>query len=483
MGQSVALHGEELGASVEGVTPYLIPAQRREPPSVRGSLAAASRDVAQEHRGYAVELAVVLALDALVVAGALAVTQSVFTAVTAAVAATAWKARGLYDTRIGLSLLDDLPALSGGTAMGLGLALIMTGAWVPVHATTVLVTGLLLLCGVTAGRSLAYATIRRQRATGHIVHRTLVVGAGATASALVERIVAHPESGLRLVGTVADRSGRTAGPLPVLGAPKELATVVRDHRVSDVIIGYGGSSTAELIDVLRAAGPVDAGLYVVPRLFELETRRGDDNIWGLPLVRVRGPANRMVTWRLKRTFDVVMASLALVVAAPVFVAVALAVRLELGPGVFFKQVRVGAGGKTFLLLKFRSLLLTATGDTPPWAVPAEALGRVGRFIRRYSLDELPQLLNVLRGEMSLVGPRPERPEFVEQFSTTLPWYRHRHRVPAGLTGLAAVNGLRGDTSIEDRARFDNWYIDNWSLWLDSKILVRTVWSVLHGSGS
>ncbi|HET7356774.1 MAG TPA: sugar transferase [Nocardioidaceae bacterium] len=476
------MHGENSRASRAAEVERLVPAQRRQPVDVRVLRRALPRAYAPRRGGYPVELAIVLVVDALVVAALLGVTRSLFSAATVAVAAVTWKLKGLYRPRIGLSLLDDLPVLAIGPVIGIGPALVLTRGWTAVHAGLALGTALILVAGMTVGRGLGYAVIRSLRARGRIMHRTLMVGAGAPASALIQRIQEHPESGLRLVGTVADRVPRGPSPLPLLGTPRELADVVRRAWVSDVIIGYGGTSSVDLLDVIRACDTVDTGIYVVPRLFELDQGRRDDHIFGLPLVRVRGPAHRMFTWRLKRAFDVVVAGLGLLVAVPLFVAVALAVRLELGPGVLFRQVRVGAGGRTFWLLKFRSLPEAPPQPDQEWAVAPEGLGPVGRFIRRYSLDEMPQLLNVLRGDMSLVGPRPERPEYVERFSSTMPWYRHRHRVPSGLTGLAAVNGLRGDTSIEDRARFDNWYIDNWSLWLDAKIMVRTVWSVLTGAG-
>lgn len=479
----MTFHGENSGASSAAeVAPVLIPAQRENPPAERVLLRSLPRVAGPRRGGYPVELAIVLAVDAVVVVALLVVTRAVFSAATVAVAAVTWKLMGLYRPRIGLSLLDDLPALAIGPVIGIGPALVLTKGWTAVHAGLALGTALILVAGMTVGRGAAYALIRGLRARGRIVHRTLMVGAGAPATALIQRIQEHPESGLQLVGTVADRVPRGPSPLPVLGTPRELADVVRRAWVSDVIIGYGGTSSVDLLDVIRACDTLDTGIYVVPRLFELDVRRRDDQIFGLPLVRVRGPAHRMLTWRLKRAFDVVMASAGMLVGAPLFLAVALAVRLELGPGVFFRQVRVGSGGRTFQLLKFRSLPDTLPQPDQDWTVAPEGLGPVGRFIRRYSLDEMPQLLNVLRGDMSMVGPRPERPEYVERFCSTMPWYRHRHRVPAGLTGLAAVNGLRGDTSIEDRARFDNWYVDNWSLWLDAKIMVRTVWSVLTGAG-
>jgi len=185
----------------------------------------------------------------------------------------------------------------------------------------------------------------------------------------------------------------------------------------------------------------------------------------------------------KRTMDVLGALVGLLLVLPILLVAAIAVRIEGGPGVIFRQTRVGQHGRHFTLYKLRSLKPeTGEGDVR-WNIDHDSrLGRVGRFIRATAIDELPQLVNVLTGDMSLVGPRPERPHFVEQFSATVPGYAARHRVPVGLTGLAQVNGLRGDTSITARARFDNHYVENWSLWLDVKIMLRTVVQVLSAAG-
>jgi lipopolysaccharide/colanic/teichoic acid biosynthesis glycosyltransferase len=203
-------------------------------------------------------------------------------------------------------------------------------------------------------------------------------------------------------------------------------------------------------------------------------------VWGLPLVRLRAPAFRTPAWRLKRVFDVVVAGFALVLFAPLMAVIAAAVRIETGPGVILRQERVGLDGRPFRLLKFRALQPADDAEAATqWSITHDTrLGRVGRLLRQSSLDELPQLWNILRGDMSIVGPRPERPHFVDQFARLYPRYTARHRVPAGLTGWSQVHGLRGDTSIEDRARFDNYYIENWTLWLDVRICLLTLGAVL-----
>lgn len=405
-------------------------------------------------------------------------------AVTMLGAMATWAFAGLYRRRIALSVLDDLPSLALGILFGLAAAITASavgGHHVFLRAVILVGGGALALA--VAGRCLGYAVILHERVHGHFGRRAVMIADVSHAEALRERICDHPESGICLVGMVADQRSRDTRRLPLLGSPRELARVLRIFDVTDVVIGYGGMPSADLAEVLRTCDRARAEIFMVPRLFEFHRlRRGDDHLWGLPLVRVKRPAQRVVTWRLKRAFDVTAAALALVCAAPLMGAIALAVRLELGPGVIFQQTRIGLNGTRFELLKFRSVRPAPEGGGCSWTPGLGQLGRVGRFIRRYSLDELPQLYNVLRGDMSLVGPRPERPEYVEQFCVDVPPYVHRHRVPVGMTGLSAVNGLRGDTSIEERAHFDNWYIDDWSLWLDIKIMFRTLQAVVRGTG-
>ncbi|NUR85555.1 MAG: sugar transferase, partial [Nonomuraea sp.] len=209
------------------------------------------------------------------------------------------------------------------------------------------------------------------------------------------------------------------------------------------------------------------------------------HLHGYALIPMRPVAQRRPYWLAKRAADVTAASLALVVAAPLLALCLLAVRLEGGPGVLFRQRRVGMDGRHFDMLKIRTLKPTTAHDSATqWTVSESRLsGPIGGFLRKTSLDELPQLWNVITGDMSLVGPRPERPFFVDQFSRQIDRYGQRHRVPVGITGWAQVHGLRGDTSLDERARLDNYYIDEWSLWLDVKIILRTIGCVLRLGGA
>jgi exopolysaccharide biosynthesis polyprenyl glycosylphosphotransferase len=435
--------------------------------------------------GRSIEAGIMVVGDLLAVIPLALLLDPVFVTGTAAIAGVTLKVKGLYNHRIALSVLDDLPSLAAAVLLAVApSALLVPLSGHSMGARTIAFTVVCILFALTVVRGVAYGLILRLRQRGKIDHPTLVLGSGGGTAALAHRIEDHPECGLRVVGTLADDASRAPRGLALLGGSRDLAQTLRRYGVTDLVIGYGGISSAAVVEILRTCDRADVEIYVVPRLFELHAMRGgDDHIWGLPLVRIRRPAQRVSTWRVKRAFDIVVAAAILAVLSPVLAAVAAAVRLELGRPLFFRQVRIGLNGQPFELLKFRSMPAAPPGAERGWTVPAEQIGRVGTVIRRYSLDELPQLINVLRGDMSLVGPRPERPEYVEQFCARIPRYVHRHRVPVGMTGLAAVKGLRGDTSIEDRAQFDNWYIDSWSLWLDIKVMLRTLQSVMRGTGA
>jgi exopolysaccharide biosynthesis polyprenyl glycosylphosphotransferase len=228
---------------------------------------------------------------------------------------------------------------------------------------------------------------------------------------------------------------------------------------------------------------------IVPRLFEnMTTKVGIDHVGGLPLISLQTVDPQGWQFRAKYALDRVIAALCLVVLSPVLLATALAVWISLGRPLLYRQRRVGLDGQEFAMLKFRSMSGGGSEDGLPRLLPGLAPGgvegidrrtRVGKFIRRTSLDELPQLVNVLRGEMSIVGPRPERPEFAEVFERDVYRYAERLRVKSGITGWAQVHGLRGQTSLDDRVEWDNYYIENWSLWLDCKILLLTFRSMLR----
>jgi exopolysaccharide biosynthesis polyprenyl glycosylphosphotransferase len=389
----------------------------------------------------------------------------------------------LHRSRLQLSVLDDVPAylLAAVTA---SFAIALTGAVYGDQTPTsggYLAFGGLCFFFLVAGRMCSYAVVRRLRSSRLAAHPVIIVGAGDVGQRLAEAMLAHPEYGLAAVGFIdSDPPERRAAHsvLPLLGGLSELPDALRRSDVHDVVFAFGAQPDAQLVRVVRACVRMDMQVFVVPRYFELygADRRGRiEMVWGVPLLRIRRWSLRPSRASLKRALDIGLAAVGLLVLSPLMAGCALAVRVDGGPGVVFRQKRVGRNGEVFTLLKFRSMRPTGDDSDLRWSIEGDAgISRVGRFLRRTSLDELPQLINVLRGDMSLVGPRPERPYFVQNFDELFGRYGDRLRIAGGLTGWAQVNGLRGDTSIHDRVMFDNYYIDNWSLWSDIKIMLRTV---------
>ena len=388
-------------------------------------------------------------------------------------------ARGCYRVRFTAqlgSLLSKLVTSVAVTAAGLAAVL------PPVEALVMVRLAPFVAVLLIAARALAGAAVRSMRSST-AGRPTLIIGAGALGNRMAQTLIDHPEYGLYPVGIVDDIEDEELA-IPFLGTTRELATIAERFDVGQVIVAYGKADEARMVDVLRTCERLDAEVWIVPRMFELGTTLGDsDELWGIPVSQLKRQALRTGQWRLKRAFDVVGSLVLLVLTLPVFAVVAAAVKLTSPGPLFFRQARVGQNGRVVDVLKFRSMTVNDDSDKT-WNVTSDArVTWIGRIIRPTSLDELPQLLNVLRGDMSLVGPRPERPHFVELFSADVPGYTHRHRVPVGLTGLAQVNGLRGDTSIADRATFDNRYIEHWSLWGDLVILARTIGAVIRPPAS
>jgi exopolysaccharide biosynthesis polyprenyl glycosylphosphotransferase len=284
---------------------------------------------------------------------------------------------------------------------------------------------------------------------------------------------------------------------PVLGGAEDLARVARETGAQHVVLGFSAAPDRMLIPLVRECEVLGLQVSIVPRLFEsVNVRVALSHLGGLPLFGLHTIDPKGWQFTVKHVLDRVSAGLLLVLLAPLILALSIAVRLSSPGPILFSQRRIGRDGRNFEILKFRSMREDAprvetpaptlvavapdTTDTGPGGVEGEdRRTRVGRFMRRTSLDELPQLLNVLRGEMSLVGPRPERPEFVDLFGSRIHRYQDRHRVKSGITGWAQVCGLRGKTSLRDRVEWDNYYIENWSLALDFRILLMTVASVLQ----
>jgi exopolysaccharide biosynthesis polyprenyl glycosylphosphotransferase len=393
---------------------------------------------------------------------------------------------GLYAPRLTLSVLDQLASLFGRALVAGALVVALKLVAGNVAGEAVVRAAMLYAALAVLGRIIAYPIVRRLRRTLWRSHSVLILGAGRVGGQVAESLLAHPEYGLRPVGFVDDNPLLSVSerPVPLLGGTERLAQILTEGRIRNVVVAFGAIRESNVVDILRTCDRLSCEIFSVPRLYELQALGKDmDRIWSLPVMRMRRAPFRSVTWKFKRVFDVVVAGAALLALAPVMVFCAVAVAVGVGRPVLFRQARVGLDGRQFTLLKFRSLTpVDEEESSSNWNIAQDArMTWMGRLLRRSSLDELPQLWNIVRGDMSLVGPRPERPSFVDQFTNSFPRYMARHRVPAGLTGWAQVHGLRGDTSIEDRARFDNHYIENWSLWQDVTIILRTVAHVAKGS--
>jgi exopolysaccharide biosynthesis polyprenyl glycosylphosphotransferase len=391
-------------------------------------------------------------------------------------------ATGHYRSRITLNIAREARSIAACTAVPL---LVLAAVHIAgVSSEGLIVAGLSVVAAMLVLRCALYALIRRLRAKGVYGERTLIIGAGQIGTTFAATLEEHREYGLRPIGFLDDVDGADL-PLPLFGGVALLRMVLFEERVDRVVVAFGRAREADMVDVLRACEDASVDIHILPRFFELGSAvhaTDVDDVWGFPLVRLRRPVRRTFSRAAKRAFDITVAGIGLLLFSPVYVVLALAVKLSSPGPVHFRQQRVGQRGETVEILKFRSMRVHTDSDTE-WTIAEETVTKVGRVMRVLGLDEIPQLWNIVRGQMSLVGPRPERPFFVEQFKAEIPHYDDRHRVPVGLTGLAQVHGLRGDTSIEERARFDNHYIENWSLWRDLTILMQTLFAVVRNVGS
>jgi exopolysaccharide biosynthesis polyprenyl glycosylphosphotransferase len=333
-----------------------------------------------------------------------------------------------------------------------------------------------LLCGRVFSRYLLL--LSRERGIG--VERVAVLGRGRVQERVAQVLGSRAGLGYVLAGEILQPGG-TPGTLPVLGGADELADAVERHRIDVVIVASPFREVASMLPVLDALAEHQVRVCFVPDLEELLTSslRVRD-IEGLPFLELRQVALGGMDRVVKRTFDVLLSAAMLLVLSPLLAAIALAVRLSSPGPALYRQQRVGRDGRVFRMLKFRTMAPDAERHTGPVFASATDPRRTGfgAWLRSLSLDELPQLYNVLRGDMSLVGPRPERPVFVQEFRNSIPRYFERHKVRSGITGWAQVNGLRGDTPLEERTRYDIHYVENWSLAFDLKILIMTLRSVL-----
>jgi exopolysaccharide biosynthesis polyprenyl glycosylphosphotransferase len=402
--------------------------------------------------------------------------------------ARAWRVRRLQASGMD-GCVEALKVCSLGALLALATAAVL-GADRPVPIGPEL--WLLTAAAVCAARLAMQLAQRRARRRGVLMTPTVVVGAGVVGGHdVVRRLLGSPEYGLRPVGFLDADPMPGAVDLdvgvPVLGGPDDLVEVCADTGAGHVVLAFAYERDHRLVELVKCCYEIGVGVSVVPRLYESVSERGQlDHVGGLALFSPHAIDPRGWQFTVKHTIDRVFALLALMVLSPVLLALALAVRVGSPGPVIFRQRRVGRDGRVFELLKFRTMLagnaarFTPRADVAPGGIEgADRRTRIGRWLRSSSLDELLQLVNVLRGEMSLIGPRPERPEFAEQFAREIQGYDDRLRVRSGITGWAQANGLRGQTSIADRVELDNHYIKNWSPGLELRTLALTFAEVVR----
>ncbi len=395
----------------------------------------------------------------------------------------------LYHTARAVSRVDEFYQIFGAVSVGVVMAVAISGFVfknsvldLDYSRAMILYAWLLTVLLVTLGRWLHHTLTTRLRTQGLGNDRVLIVGTGEVGHMILQKIQWNRGLGYEVVGMVETNGvGERALNVPVLGGPERLAEVIDEHQVDEVIIALPEASHQEILTLISQCERGSVSIKLFPDVFQIMASQvsiGD--LGGLPLLSVRDVALR--GWRLtvKRALDLVGSAIVLILLSPLLLFVAVLIKIDSPGPVFYVQQRMGLDAKPFWCIKFRSMRSDAEKDGPGWTVKDDPRRtRVGELLRRYSVDELPQLINVFVGEMSLVGPRPERPVYVEQFRRSIPRYMDRHWEKGGMTGWAQINGLRGDTSIIERTRYDLWYIENWSLRLDLKILLRTVSSLLR----
>lgn len=398
---------------------------------------------------------------------------------------------GMYSLPRGVSRIDESFKMLSATSIGVFVAYV-TNLLAPqfglpdiVLDTSLLIGGWVLVLFWSILFRVVYRSLLSQlRRRGVDTRRVLIVGALEPGQLVYRSITRDDSLGYRVVGFASDivpESGISS--VPILGNFDDIGDIIKAQQVDLVIVALSGRASHELFDIIMRAEDAHVEVKLYPDAFTLITNNvvSENEVAGLPLLNVRnGALANPLNQALKRLFDVAFASLVLLVAAPLMMLIAVLIKLESTGPAFFVQPRVGIDGIPFPTIKFRTMRVDAP-DLASWTTKDDPRKtRTGTFLRRTSLDELPNFINVIRGEMSVVGPRPEQVLWVERFSQEIPYYMRRHQQKAGITGWAQANGLRGDTSIEDRTRYDLYYVENWSLLFDIKICIKTFVDIVTG---
>ncbi len=397
--------------------------------------------------------------------------------------------RGQYRFKRGVSRIDEFQKVFTSVSIGTVLTWAISAFFFPdfdFSRALMAIAWAAAVLLIWAGRLLQYWLRSILLERGAMDSRVLLVGTGELGRAILQKIQQSPSLGYRAAGFISPDYCPGSEPIqgvPIVGGIEDVEPLVSQREIGEVIIAEPGLPHQRIIDIIAACEKGRVNVKAFPDVFQLissEVSIGDLN--GMPMVSIRDAGLRGWNLAIKRVVDVIVATLMLILFSPIMLLVAVLTKLGSPKSpVFYVQERVGLDNKPFRVIKFRSMMPDAEEETGPvWATKGDPRAtRLGAFIRRFSLDELPQFINVLVGEMSVVGPRPERPYFVEQFSKKVPRYLERHREKAGLTGWAQVNGLRGNVSIEERTAYDLWYVENWTLLLDLRIMLRTLVAIFR----
>ncbi|HEY4643778.1 MAG TPA: undecaprenyl-phosphate glucose phosphotransferase [Bacteroidota bacterium] len=394
--------------------------------------------------------------------------------------------RNLYSIRRNVYITDEFFTIV--KLVTVGMLIVMSAAFFyRAFSYSRLVFGMIWLLSiftVTSGRFLLLELEKYLYRKGHDLRETVVVGSTPTANTLYWTVQEHPNLGYKVLGYFSDRpsaAGTRLADAIHLGRLDEVGRYLRRHPLDLALIALNSEDHPRLYEMIRLCEGLNVEFMMVPDVLEMMTSRVRlKEIEGIPFLRIKDipmtPWNRIT----KRAFDILVSVTVLVMCSPLLLVSAPFIKLTSRGPILYKQERVGLDGRTFQVMKLRTMRVDAEAESGPvWARRNDPrVTVVGKILRRLSIDELPQLVNVLKGEMSIVGPRPERPQFVEKFRDQVPKYLERHRVKTGLTGWAQVNGLRGNTSIDERTKYDVYYVENWSLVFDVKIILKTMKEVL-----
>jgi exopolysaccharide biosynthesis polyprenyl glycosylphosphotransferase len=384
---------------------------------------------------------------------------------------------------------DDLTTIFSGVSIGTLISiayatLIFRGeaSKTDVPRAMIIYAWLLTILIVFILRSLQARIQRGLQVRGVGRTRVAIVGAGEPAATVLQRIAQNPRLGYDVVGFVPSDGQRPWHDVRLLGSLDDLSKLASREAIDEVIIALPDASNEDLLNVISKCDRSTISIKVLPDQFQIMAgQMSIGELSGLPLLNMRDVALRGWKVSLKRAVDLIGSGAGLVLLSPFLFLIAILIKLDSRGPALYSQERMGLDDKRFHVIKYRTMHLDAEQNGPGWTTKDDPRKtRLGSFLRRTNIDELPQLINVLLGDMSLVGPRPERPMYVEEFRKRIPRYMERHRERAGMTGWAQVNGLRGDTSIEERTQYDLWYIENWSVWLDIKIILLTIWQAASG---